>query len=102
MNNNAYHRQLLTIFATIAEDKRDRFIGNFAEQARNPTIILGYNIWLGVLGVDRFALGDTLLGVLKLVTLGGLGVWNFIDHFLVGGIARDKNIELAKSIASLL
>jgi TM2 domain-containing membrane protein YozV len=102
MNHNAYTRQLLTIFATIPEDKRDRFIGNYSEQARNPTLILGFNIWLGWLGVDRFLLGQPLLGVLKLVTLGGLGVWNFIDHFLVGGVAREKNIDIARSIAASL
>jgi TM2 domain-containing membrane protein YozV len=38
---------------------------------------------LGMLGADRFYLGYTRLGILKLATLGGLGLWFLIDLVLV-------------------
>jgi TM2 domain-containing membrane protein YozV len=37
---------------------------------------------LGYLGIDRFYKGEVGLGVLKLLTFGGLGVWWLIDAIL--------------------
>jgi len=59
----------------------------------NPTTILLFSIFLGELGVDRFILGDTGLGVGKLLTLGGCLVWWLIDLFLISDRARVKNFE---------
>ena len=48
------------------------------------------SIFLGTLGVDRFYLGQTGLGIGKLVTIGGCGVWWLIDVILIAtGSAKD-------------
>jgi hypothetical protein len=50
---------------------------------------------LGFLGVDRFYLGKVGTGVLKLLTLGGLGIWWLIDLILtLAGVQRDKEGRL--------
>jgi TM2 domain-containing membrane protein YozV len=52
------------------------------------TLILA--ILVGTLGIDRFYSGSIMLGVLKLVTFGGLGLWWLIDLImLVTGSYKD-------------
>lgn len=41
------------------------------------------SLLLGVLGADRFYLGKIGTGIVKLLTLGGLGIWALIDLILV-------------------
>lgn len=41
------------------------------------------SLFLGYLGVDRFYLGYTTLGVIKLLTLGGCGIWSLIDLIMI-------------------
>lgn len=61
---------------------------------KDPTAILIVSIvGGGALGIDRFLIGDTGLGVAKLLTCGGAGIWTIIDWFLIMDITRDKNME---------
>jgi len=62
-------------------------------QFKNPTTALILSIFLGVYGIDRFFIGDTGLGVGKLLTCGGLGIWAIIDWFMISGATKQKNYE---------
>ncbi len=64
--------------------------GLFSEKEWLVALLLSF--LLGYLGVDRFYLGQIGWGILKLVTLGGLGIWYVIDLILIAtGSMRDQN-----------
>lgn len=59
---------------------------------RSFLVALLLSIFLGSLGVDRFYLGSIGLGILKLITAGGCGIWYIIEIILIAtGKVRDAN-----------
>ena len=62
-------------------------------QFKDPTTILIVSILAGGVGIDRFMLGDTGLGVGKLLTCGGFGIWTIVDWFQIQKASKAKNIE---------
>jgi len=61
-------------------------------QFKDPTTSLIVSLLGGSLGIDRFLIGDTGLGVGKLLTCGGLGIWAIIDWFMIMDATREKNL----------
>ena len=60
---------------------------------KDPTVSLIVSIIGGHFGVDRFLIGDIGLGVGKLLTCGGIGIWTVIDWFLIMDATRDRNFK---------
>ncbi len=60
---------------------------------QSPTTLVIISIFLGSIGVDRFMLGQVGLGILKLITLGGLGIWTIVDWFMISKLTRKHNFE---------
>jgi TM2 domain-containing membrane protein YozV len=62
-----------------------------ATEQKSWMVTLLLSIFLGSLGVDRFYLGYTGLGIAKLLTAGGCGIWWLIDLiFIVTGKMVDS------------
>ena len=55
--------------------------GVFSERDWLTTLIISFLV--GWFGIDRFYLGYTGLGILKLITFGGCGVWYIVDLILI-------------------
>ncbi|MDO4771322.1 TM2 domain-containing protein [Porphyromonas sp.] len=62
-------------------------------QFKDPTVALLISIFAGTLGIDRFYLGHTALGIIKLLTCGGFGFWTLVDWFIIMSAAKDENAE---------
>lgn len=60
---------------------------------KDPTTLLLISIFVGGLGIDRFMLGDTGMGVLKLLTGGCCGVLAIIDWFTISKKAKETNFN---------
>ena len=67
-------------------------------QAKDPTISILLSVLVGSLGIDRIYIGDTGLGIIKLLTCGGCGIWWLIDLFLIINATKQKNLQLLMGI----
>lgn len=98
MNNRAYMLEFGELLSSIPEEKRRVFLMNFTERAKNPVVGFGLATYLGYFGIDRFYRGQIVLGLLKLLTFGGFGIWAFVDLFITASAIRDKNLVIAREI----
>ncbi len=66
---------------------------------KDPTMLLVISILVGALGVDRFMLGEVGLGVAKLLTAGGCGIWTIVDWCIITNKTKEYNYnELMKNL----
>lgn len=64
-------------------------IGNLSS---NWLILFLLSLFIGQFGVDRFYVGKIGTGILKLITLGGCGIWWLVDWVMIlAGKFTDKN-----------
>ena len=59
----------------------------------DPTVNVIVSVLVGSLGIDRFLIGQTGWGILKLLTGGALGVWTIVDWFQISGLTKEANME---------
>ena len=69
-----------------------------APQGKDWLVTLLLSIFVGGLGIDRFYLGYIGLGILKLITFGGCGIWWLIDLIIIvtGGMKDANGLPLVK------
>jgi len=79
------------------DDEKFSFVTSM--ELMDPTTYTLVAIFLGGLGVDRFMLDDTAMGVLKLLTGGCCGVLTLIDA--LGASKKAKNRNFQKLMSSL-
>lgn len=65
----------------------------YSVELKDPTTLLLISVFLGSLGIDRFMLGDTGMGVLKLLTGGVCGILTIVDWFTVQNRTKELNFS---------
>lgn len=71
------------------DDSRFAMINNV--KLKSPTSAWFVSLFFGELGIDRFMVGDTGMGILKLCSLGCCGILYFIDLFRIRKRAKERN-----------
>lgn len=65
----------------------------FFSDLKTPSTATILSVLLGSWAIDRFYIGDWLLGVLKIVTCGGCYIWWIVDWFIIGSATRKNNTQ---------
>jgi len=102
MEHNQFELEYTKLVSAMKKENQDEFIRHYQLKAKNPVSVFGFSVFLGGLGVDRFIIGDTGLGIGKLLTAGGLGVWTIVDLFLIAKATRRKNMEIALDLKNVI
>jgi TM2 domain-containing membrane protein YozV len=81
---------LMAIKQKLEQVPDEHFILAQSANFQNPTTILLIALFLGW---ERFFLDDIGLGILKILTCGGFGIWYLIDIFTAQDRARSYNFR---------
>ena len=95
MTNQKYFpaEKIMYIKEKLAAMDESKFSMISTIEMKDPTTILLVSIFLGGLGIDRFMLGDTGMGILKLLTCGVCGILTIIDWFTVSKKTKELNFN---------
>ena len=90
------HMPMLRQHLESLDDMRMSVVSTIA--LKDPTTMLIVSLFGGTLGIDRFMLGDMGMGIGKLLTGGGCGIWTIVDWFLIMGATKQKNFDAVMAI----
>ena len=95
MTNQKYFpaEKIMYLKEKLAAMDESKFTMVSTVELKDPTTILLVSIFLGALGIDRFMLGDTGMGILKLLTGGCCGILTIIDRFTVSKKTKELNFN---------
>ena len=86
----------------LSEQQKMLFASQYGAAKKDPGTLVVLSVLFGFSGIDRFMLGDTGMGLLKLFTLGGCGLLAIYDWFAIQSLTHDYNRTKANEILSAI
>lgn len=94
--------QLQQITAQLQTIEDDKLMVINSASYKDPIMMQIVSLFFGGVGADRFMLGDTRIGVLKLLTFGCFGILTIIDWFSVQKKTKEKNYQIFQETLALI
>ncbi len=100
MTNQKYFpaEKIMYLKDKLAEMDDSKFSLISTIEMKDPTTMLLISLFLGSLGIDRFMIGDTGMGILKLLTGGCCGILTIIDWFTITKKTKEVNFNKIMSL----
>lgn len=98
----------LAIIQSITRDmtewEQQQFIAFYRGKRKEQLTLLILTLigFLGIAGIQRFLIGDVVLGVLFLITFGFCGIGTIIDVINIKGLTFEYNRKQALEAASMV
>lgn len=89
----------VTAYASLGPEQQAAFNDVYNSRKRSMPLMMALAI---LFPIQLFLLGKIGLGILFLLTGGGLGVWFVIEWFLTPGRVRDYNTKVASETLGLI
>lgn len=86
-------------YQNLTDDQKVVFAAHYDKRKRNMGLMVALSI---LLPIQLFLLGKIGLGILFILTGGGLGVWYVIEWFLTPGRVRAYNTGVAGEALNLI
>lgn len=95
MTNNKYfpEEKMVYLRDRLAAMDAQRFAMLSSVELKDPTTVMLLSLFLGEFGIDRFMIGDTGMGILKLLTGGCCGILYVIDWFTISKKTKECNFN---------
>ena len=100
LNAENFHPQdLMTLKEQLEQTGEDKYFLLMGTELQKPSTILLIAI---LLGWERFWLEDIGLGILKIVTFQGCGIWWLVDIFSAKDRAKSYNFQKITKVLSFM
>lgn len=98
-SDNQQAANVQTIQAAQQLESADTYISPAADSGKSQLVALILVIFVGGIGIHRFYLGYTGIGIIQLLTLGGCGIWALIDLIRIAtGDLKPKGGEYSEKL----